>query len=218
MPLRQASELLRSKDVSPVDLTRACLRRIETYNSSLKRFHHCHRRPGTGDSAPDGGGAKAGKVAGSSARYSDRIEALKDNIDTAGVRTTAASGLFKDRVPSEDAEVVRKLKQAGAVFLGQTQPPRICLRRNLRHQLLRPGPQSLGPGPHLRRLFRRFRRRHRHRPLLCFPGYRHRRLHPDPIFLLWSGRIQTHVWSRKSSRSHPALLVARPRRSHLPYC
>jgi aspartyl-tRNA(Asn)/glutamyl-tRNA(Gln) amidotransferase subunit A len=30
-----------------------------------------------------------------------------DNIDTAGIRTTAASELFKDRVPSEDAEVVR---------------------------------------------------------------------------------------------------------------
>jgi aspartyl-tRNA(Asn)/glutamyl-tRNA(Gln) amidotransferase subunit A len=35
--------------------------------------------------------------------------ALKDNIDTAGVRTTAASEIFKDRVPTEDAEVVRRL-------------------------------------------------------------------------------------------------------------
>ena len=46
--------------------------------------------------------------------------ALKDNIDTAGVRTTAASELFKDRVPSEDAEVVRRLKNAGAILLGKT--------------------------------------------------------------------------------------------------
>jgi aspartyl-tRNA(Asn)/glutamyl-tRNA(Gln) amidotransferase subunit A len=45
--------------------------------------------------------------------------ALKDNIDTAGIRTTAASELFKDRVPSEDAEVVRKLKEGGAVILGK---------------------------------------------------------------------------------------------------
>src|SRR5205814_5234913 len=36
--------------------------------------------------------------------------ALKDNIDTAGIRTTAASGVFKDRVPAEDAEVVVRLK------------------------------------------------------------------------------------------------------------
>lgn len=46
--------------------------------------------------------------------------ALKDNIDTAGVRTTAASELFKDRVPSEDAEVVRRLTRAGAIMLGKT--------------------------------------------------------------------------------------------------
>ena len=44
---------------------------------------------------------------------------VKDNIDTAGIPTTAASELFKDRVPSEDAEVVRRLKNAGAVLLGK---------------------------------------------------------------------------------------------------
>jgi aspartyl-tRNA(Asn)/glutamyl-tRNA(Gln) amidotransferase subunit A len=45
---------------------------------------------------------------------------VKDNIDTGGIRTTAASELFKDRIPSEDAEVVRRLKKAGAVLLGKT--------------------------------------------------------------------------------------------------
>jgi aspartyl-tRNA(Asn)/glutamyl-tRNA(Gln) amidotransferase subunit A len=44
---------------------------------------------------------------------------LKDLVDTAGVRTTAASGLFKDRVPTQDAEGVRRLKAAGAVLLGK---------------------------------------------------------------------------------------------------
>jgi len=45
--------------------------------------------------------------------------ALKDILDTAGVRTTAASALFKERIPAEDAEVVRRLKDAGAVLLGK---------------------------------------------------------------------------------------------------
>src|SRR5262249_9101952 len=45
--------------------------------------------------------------------------AIKDNIDTAGIRTTAATGAFKDRVPTEDAEVIRRLKNAGAIFLGK---------------------------------------------------------------------------------------------------
>jgi len=44
---------------------------------------------------------------------------VKDLLDTAGVRTTAGSALFKDRVPQQDAEVVRRLKAAGAVLLGK---------------------------------------------------------------------------------------------------
>jgi aspartyl-tRNA(Asn)/glutamyl-tRNA(Gln) amidotransferase subunit A len=45
--------------------------------------------------------------------------ALKDLIDTAGIRTTGASALFKDRIPQEDAAVVERLKAAGAVMLGK---------------------------------------------------------------------------------------------------
>jgi aspartyl-tRNA(Asn)/glutamyl-tRNA(Gln) amidotransferase subunit A len=44
---------------------------------------------------------------------------LKDLIDTAGTRTTAASGLYQNRVPAEDAEVVRRLRRAGALILGK---------------------------------------------------------------------------------------------------
>jgi aspartyl-tRNA(Asn)/glutamyl-tRNA(Gln) amidotransferase subunit A len=40
-------------------------------------------------------------------------------FDTAGMRTTAASTLFENRVPTADAEVVRRLKAAGAVILGK---------------------------------------------------------------------------------------------------
>jgi len=45
--------------------------------------------------------------------------ALKDLIDTVGVRTTSASALHENRVPSEDAEIVRRLRQAGAVLVGK---------------------------------------------------------------------------------------------------
>src|SRR5262249_22443597 len=45
--------------------------------------------------------------------------ALKDNIDTAGVRTTVGSAFFTDRVPGRDAEVARRLREAGAVLLGK---------------------------------------------------------------------------------------------------
>src|SRR5206468_10663545 len=44
----------------------------------------------------------------------------KDNIDTDGIRTTAASAVFDERVPTEDAEVTRRLKAAGAILIGKT--------------------------------------------------------------------------------------------------
>ena len=48
---------------------------------------------------------------------------IKDITPTAGIRTTFGSPLFKDNVPTEDAEVVRRLKAAGAIVLGKTNTP-----------------------------------------------------------------------------------------------
>ena len=116
LTLRKASELLRSKAASPVDLTRACLKRIEKYNPAVNAFITV-----TGESAL----ATAHEMEAEQRRGKWRGPlhgipiALKDNIDTAGIRTTGASELFKDRVPTEDAEVVRKLKNAGAIILGK---------------------------------------------------------------------------------------------------
>lgn len=44
---------------------------------------------------------------------------LKDNIDTAGSRTTAGSRILIDRIKSRDATIVRRLRRAGVVFLGK---------------------------------------------------------------------------------------------------
>src|SRR5579871_1324476 len=116
LTIRQASDLLRGKSVSPVDLTRACLARIEKYQPVLNAFITV-----TGDGALADARRKEAELQHGKPRsplHGIPI-ALKDNIDTAGVRTTAASGVFKDRVPTEDAEVVRRLKNAGAIFLGK---------------------------------------------------------------------------------------------------
>jgi aspartyl-tRNA(Asn)/glutamyl-tRNA(Gln) amidotransferase subunit A len=116
LSLSEASELVRSKKVSPVELTRECLSRIERLNPKVNAFITV-----TADAAL----AQARKAEDEiqRGRWSGPLHgipiALKDLIDTAGVRTTAASGLFKDRVPTQDAEVVRRLKVAGAVLLGK---------------------------------------------------------------------------------------------------
>lgn len=114
--LKKASELLRSKAASPVELTEACLKRIEHYNSALNAFITV-----TGEQAL--AAAHEMEVEQRRGKWRGPLHgipiALKDNIDTAGIRTTAASELFKDRVPVEDAEVVRRLKNGGAVILGK---------------------------------------------------------------------------------------------------
>jgi aspartyl-tRNA(Asn)/glutamyl-tRNA(Gln) amidotransferase subunit A len=107
---------LRRKDVSPVELTRACLERIEKLDPALNAFITV-----TAESALAEARAAESEIARGEWRgplHGIPI-ALKDLIDTAGTRTTAASALYQNRVPTEDAEVVRRLRQAGAVILGK---------------------------------------------------------------------------------------------------
>jgi aspartyl-tRNA(Asn)/glutamyl-tRNA(Gln) amidotransferase subunit A len=117
LTLKEASELLRTKRASPVDLTQACLKNIEAYNSALNAFITVTRDQAMEAARSMEKEQRRGKWRGP--LHGIPI-ALKDNIDTEGIRTTAASELFKDRVPSADAEVVRRLKHAGAVLLGKT--------------------------------------------------------------------------------------------------
>ena len=53
--------------------------------------------------------------------------ALKDLFDTAGIRTTAGSKFFAENIPEQDAFVVEKLKQAGAIIMGKTNTHEIAL-------------------------------------------------------------------------------------------
>ncbi len=116
LSLAAASELVRAKKISPVELTKTCLGRIEQLNPKLNAFILI-----TADSALTEARAAESEI--NRGRWKGPLHgipiALKDLVDTAGVRTTAASNLFKDRVPAQDAEVVRRLKMAGAVFLGK---------------------------------------------------------------------------------------------------
>ena len=116
LTLEQAGRLLRSREVSPVDLTQACLTRIDRYNPALNAFITVTAEQALAEArameAEQARGVWRGPLHGIPI-------ALKDNIDTAGVHTTAASELFSDRVPSEDAEIVRRLKEAGAILLGK---------------------------------------------------------------------------------------------------
>ncbi len=114
--LTGAAALLRAGKVSPVELVRACLRRIEAQNSVLNAFVTV-----TAESALQE--ARAAELEMQRGRWRGPLHgipvAIKDMIDTRGVRTTAASAVYLDRVPGEDAAVVSRLRRSGAILLGK---------------------------------------------------------------------------------------------------
>jgi aspartyl-tRNA(Asn)/glutamyl-tRNA(Gln) amidotransferase subunit A len=112
----EIGESFRRKSVSPVELTTDLLARIGTLNPKLNAFITFMADSALAQArqaeAEIGQGNWRGPLHGVPL-------GLKDLIDTAGVRTTAASALFKDRIPTRDAEIVRRLRNAGAVLLGK---------------------------------------------------------------------------------------------------
>jgi aspartyl-tRNA(Asn)/glutamyl-tRNA(Gln) amidotransferase subunit A len=117
LSLSEVSKRVHAKQVTAVELTTAVLDRIKTYNPKVNAYITVMREEALAQAAHLDDEAKAGKFR--SPLHGIPI-ALKDNIDTAGTRTTAASGVFDDRIPDQDAEVVRRLKEAGAVLIGKT--------------------------------------------------------------------------------------------------
>jgi aspartyl-tRNA(Asn)/glutamyl-tRNA(Gln) amidotransferase subunit A len=116
LTLKQASELLRRKETSAVALTEASLARIERHDKAINAFITVTREQALTAAREMDAELKRGPRRGP--LHGIPI-ALKDNIDTAGVKTTAASGVFKDRVPADDADVVVRLKKAGAIVVGK---------------------------------------------------------------------------------------------------
>jgi len=112
----ELAEALRSRKVSPVELTRACLQTIEELNPVLNAFITV-----TADQAlAQARTAEAELFRGDWRGPLHGIPiGLKDLIDTAGIPTTAASELYKTRIPTQNAEVVQRLERAGAIFLGK---------------------------------------------------------------------------------------------------
>jgi aspartyl-tRNA(Asn)/glutamyl-tRNA(Gln) amidotransferase subunit A len=114
--LQQASEQIRAKKISPVELTRTCLDRIQLLNPRLNAFITVMADQALAQARTLEAELHAGNWRGP--LHGIPI-GLKDLFDTAGVKTTCASAVFADRIPAEDAEVVVRLKRAGAVLIGK---------------------------------------------------------------------------------------------------
>jgi aspartyl-tRNA(Asn)/glutamyl-tRNA(Gln) amidotransferase subunit A len=116
LTIAEAGKQIVARALSPVDLTRAYLERIDKLNPRVNAYITV-----TADAAlAQARALEAELAAGKSRGPLHGIPlALKDNIDTAGVLTTAASAVYAQRVPSADAPVVTRLRDAGAVLLGK---------------------------------------------------------------------------------------------------
>ena len=116
LDLAEASRLVQTKEISPVELTRVCLDRIERLDPILKAFITV-----TAESALKE--AQQAELEIAKGYWKGPIHgiplAVKDLLESAGVRTTAASAVLQDWVPEHDAYVLQRLRSAGAVMLGK---------------------------------------------------------------------------------------------------
>ena len=116
LSIAEASALMRDGELSPVELTRAFLQRIEKLDPKLQAYITV---------LPESAMIEARRAEAEmlSGGYRGPLHgipiALKDLYDTQGVRTTASSRVMEHRVPAEDATTTARLKAAGTVLLGK---------------------------------------------------------------------------------------------------
>jgi len=115
--IAEVSELIKKKELSPLELVKACLDRVNEFNPKLNAFITVMEAEGLENARIATDDINAGNWKGP---LHGIPVAVKDFYDTAGIRTTAAFEYFKDRVPKEDSDVVLKLKAAGAILIGKT--------------------------------------------------------------------------------------------------
>ena len=115
LDLLEVSRRIAKREVSPVEVTEAMLRRIDDVDRSLKSYVHV-----TADTAM--AQARAAEFEISNGRLRGPLHgvpiAIKDLFYVAGVKTAAGMPLRRDFIPSTDSTVVKRLRDAGATILG----------------------------------------------------------------------------------------------------
>ena len=122
----ELARLVRSREVSPVEVVEACLARVERYNPAVNAVVTLNPR-----ALDDAGDLELRLVRGEEVGLLAGLPVgIKDVTPVAGLRTTYGSALYRDYVPTEDALVVRRLRDAGAVILGKTNCPEFAAGGN----------------------------------------------------------------------------------------
>ena len=116
LSIAEASALLRTRALSPVEMTRALLDRITQFEPQINAFIAVTAERAMADAQRAEGEILRGKWKGP---LHGVPYGLKDMYNTAGIATTAHSRVAIDHVPAEDATVVARLQNAGAVLMGK---------------------------------------------------------------------------------------------------
>ncbi len=116
LTISEAGALIRRRRVSCVELTQAALARIAEANPKLNAFITVMGDEALRDARTADRRLARGEAAGPLCGIPVSV---KDLYDTKGVRTTAASHIFKDRVPVQDSAIVERFRQAGAALVGK---------------------------------------------------------------------------------------------------
>jgi amidase len=116
-PALEQAELIRSRQLSPVELVSVYLERIEELDPKLNAFVTVCEDEALVDAR------RAEDATGELPPFHGVPLPIKDLTQTAGIRTTFSSKAFAHHVPSGDTAVVRRLRQAGFVLLGKTNTP-----------------------------------------------------------------------------------------------
>src|SRR5690606_28227755 len=112
--------LIRSKQLSPVELVRASLERAEQLQPDLNCFITLCAEQALEKAQEAEQAIMMGRPLG---RLHGIPYTVKDLVHTAGVRTTFGTVLYKDNIPADDAPSVARLKAEGAILLGKTTTP-----------------------------------------------------------------------------------------------
>jgi aspartyl-tRNA(Asn)/glutamyl-tRNA(Gln) amidotransferase subunit A len=114
--IAEAAKLIAAKQLSPVELTQACLRQIDALDKTLHAFVLLTEERALAD-------AKAAEAAimkdGPSGPMHGIPIGLKDIVDTAGIPTTCQSKILQDNIPTTEATCAAKLAAAGTVLMGK---------------------------------------------------------------------------------------------------
>ena len=126
-PAVELARLYRSRKVSPLEVVQTLLDRIDAVNPQVNAFVTLAREAALWEARRATAALKRGATL--PPLFGIPV-GIKDVTPTRGIRTTFGSTLFQDHVPEEDALVVQRLREAGAIVLGKTNTPEFAFGPN----------------------------------------------------------------------------------------